>query len=219
MQHADTPRHTTQENDNMATHVIIDGVRYTPAPIHEQKTDRHDLERMLTALDVRFDSDAGDNLSVREYFGRLAEEVWREEEGFSGKRPFGNSGWQPDVIAALVGAGFIGGKIDGDGQLDYGSYDRSAAESYIIELIRLAFTTPLAPARAEKTGMPPHQSRVLQEKVELDEKIGKLRSFIDGPIFERLPDAERKRLLAQGAVMDDYSMILGERIAAFTTNA
>jgi hypothetical protein len=131
----------------MATYVIIDGVRYTPAPAHLQPSEQKNAgsrERMLAALEVRFDSDAGNNLSVREYFGRLAYECWNEEEGFDGKRPFGSSGWHRDVICALVGAGFIACKIYGDGEIDYGSYDRRAAHAYMLELITLAFTAPIA---------------------------------------------------------------------------
>jgi hypothetical protein len=51
-------------------------------------------------------NDAGAN-SLREYFKNLAYMVWQEEEGFSGKRPFGNSGWQYDVYKCLKEFGIV----------------------------------------------------------------------------------------------------------------
>lgn len=63
--------------------------------------------------------------------------------------------------------------------------------------------------------MQPHQERVIAEKAELDEKIGKLQTFGAGPVFHSLPVEEQERLHAQFSVMQDYSSILGERIAAF----
>lgn len=87
--------------------VIIDGVAYAPVP---------DVpEVSATALDVRFDSDAGDNLSVREYLRTLLIHLWDQGDSFSGKRPFGNNGWEHDLYAPLVKAGFIAGVVDEDG--------------------------------------------------------------------------------------------------------
>ncbi len=58
------------------------------------------------ALDITFYCDDLDQeMSVREYFKALLSVLWDEEEGFSGKRPFGNSGWQSDVGNALEVAG------------------------------------------------------------------------------------------------------------------
>jgi hypothetical protein len=77
---------------------------------------------------------------------------------------------------------------------------------------------PVAPA-TKKTIMTyaPHQQRVVDEKAELNEKLGKLHDFIqDNPIFKTLPEDEQKRLQRQDLVMAEYSQILGERIEAFT---
>jgi crAss001_48 related protein len=64
--------------------------------------------------------------------------------------------------------------------------------------------------------MQPHQQRVVDEKTELDTKLDKLKAFImDSPIFKTLPVDEQKRLNAQYDVMEQYSKILKERIAAF----
>jgi len=62
----------------------------------------------------------------------------------------------------------------------------------------------------------PHQQRVIDEKKELDEKLGKLLSFFQSPIFVSLAEAERVRLRCQARFMEGYSAVLGERIEAFT---
>ena len=121
----------------MAIMVMIDGVRYMPAPAHEQPGNEVGDERrarMAAALSVRFNSDAGDGLTVRQYLCRLLADVWRDGECFDGKRPFGNSGWQSEVITALVDAGFIAG---GDKRSD-----KANAMAYVVDLIVLMATEP-----------------------------------------------------------------------------
>ncbi len=60
-----------------------------------------------------------------------------------------------------------------------------------------------------------YQQRVVAEKKELDEKLGKLLSFFQTPIFAGLSDAEKSRLRNQARFMDGYAAVLEERIAAF----
>jgi hypothetical protein len=49
-------------------------------------------------LDLKFKSeDLHKTITIRNYFKELLLTLWKEEEGFSGKRPFGNSGWQKEV--------------------------------------------------------------------------------------------------------------------------
>lgn len=43
---------------------------------------------------------------MRDYFRRLAIQVYIEDEGFSGKRPFGNSGWSAEIEDPVIEAGF-----------------------------------------------------------------------------------------------------------------
>lgn len=76
------------------------------------------VERVDAALAVRFDSDAGDGLSLREWLVALARKVWQEGEGFSGKRPWGNSGWDWDPVPALINAGLLAGRLDEDGYVE-----------------------------------------------------------------------------------------------------
>lgn len=58
------------------------------------------------------------NVPLAEYLRLILIAVWEENEQFSGKRPFGNGGWQFDVYKALVKAELIEGKFDEDGYLD-----------------------------------------------------------------------------------------------------
>ena len=65
--------------------------------------------------------------------------------------------------------------------------------------------------------MQPHQQRVIDEKKELNEKLSKLKTFIEvSPIFKSLHPDERNRLKHQFDVMTEYSNILSQRITAFT---
>ena len=64
--------------------------------------------------------------------------------------------------------------------------------------------------------MQPHQQRVVDEKTELDDKLTKLMSFIEGnTVYAGLPEDEQKRLKEQAIFMRGYSDVLAERIAAF----
>lgn len=60
-----------------------------------------------------------------------------------------------------------------------------------------------------------HQQRVVAEKAELDDRLGKLQAFFQGPIFPTLPEAERALLRCQALFMTGYSAVLGDRIQAF----
>jgi hypothetical protein len=59
-----------------------------------------------------------DAATVRDYLIALLHEVWREEEGFSGKRPFGNSSWQFDLYVPMARARWIELTLDEDGYID-----------------------------------------------------------------------------------------------------
>jgi hypothetical protein len=63
--------------------------------------------------------------------------------------------------------------------------------------------------------MQPHQERVVVERDELSEKIGKLRTFTNGAVFSTLPYEERGLLTRQYLAMSNYLDILNRRIEAF----
>lgn len=44
--------------------------------------------------------------TVKGYLQALLYALWAEGEGFSGKRPFGNSGWEYDLTEPLIEKGF-----------------------------------------------------------------------------------------------------------------
>ena len=62
----------------------------------------------------------------------------------------------------------------------------------------------------------PHQIRVVAEKRELDERLQRLVAFMGTATFAELPEAEQARLTRQRDLMAQLSMVLGERIAAFS---
>ena len=70
---------------------------------------------------------------------------------------------------------------------------------------------------AKEAVVRPHQQRVVAEKAELDDKRGKLFTFMNSKNFFSLCDeAERNRMDAQANAMARYSEALESRIAAFT---
>ena len=63
--------------------------------------------------------------------------------------------------------------------------------------------------------MQPFQQRVIDEKLELDEKITKLAVFRTTSLFDSIDPSEQSRMTDQEVTMREYSRILGERIAFF----
>ena len=111
--------------------VTIDGVDYVPATEHEPS------DIVLQALDARFDSAAGDNLTIRDYLHKLLWDLWAKGECFNSKRPFGNSGWECDLYTPLVAHGLVAGSVDEDGHIE--DVDRQAADDLVFEMINAVF--------------------------------------------------------------------------------
>lgn len=85
-------------------------------------------------LDTKIEHDDFDSdLTIRGYFRELLLTLWREGEGFSGKRPFGNSGWQHDLYAPLIRLGQVSGEFDEHGYIEY--CDDEEADKLILKLI------------------------------------------------------------------------------------
>ena len=83
------------------------------------------------------ENDAGAE-TLADYFKILLLTLWEEGEGFSGKRPFGNSGWKYEVYYCLVYNNLVEGEID----LEYGdliSFDKDLADEYIYKYLRGLF--------------------------------------------------------------------------------
>lgn len=73
--------------------------------------------------------------------------------------------------------------------------------------------TPTEPA------LPPHQQRVLDEKIELDVKLSNLLAFFGSEIYKSLPGQDQHLLQQQSVSMEHYSEILGMRIEGFGITA
>lgn len=80
-------------------------------------------------LDIAMSTNDAKARTVRDYLKALLREVWVQEESFSGKRPFGNSGWQGEVAAALIKAKTIPGELDSDGYVN--RYDQSQMDEAV----------------------------------------------------------------------------------------
>lgn len=112
--------------------VIIDGKKYVEELNNNTKSYEH-IE-IYSALDVQFYSDdLAQDITIREYLKALLETLWIEDEGFSGKRPLGNSGWKYQIYAALIKYGFIPGDLDEDGYVD--NVDTKTADEFVLKLI------------------------------------------------------------------------------------
>lgn len=83
-----------------------------------------------------------DVITISDYLKELLYTLISEGEGFSGKRPFGNSGWECDLASALVFGGAIKGEIE---SYDVGTeYEHSEACSYSFKDVREAMNKAIA---------------------------------------------------------------------------
>lgn len=85
----------------------------------------------LAILDLPMGDNDANAATVRGYLKALLTKLWEEDEGFSGKRPFGNSGWSRELYFPLVKAGRVKGEID---TVDtYGGVEQECLEEYDAE--------------------------------------------------------------------------------------
>lgn len=100
-------------------------------------------EMLHQVLHCPMDDNDARATTIGGYLGSLLVELWRANEGFSGKRPFGNSGWQWDVYKALVKNGLAEGTVfddDGYEELEDFTYEaEQAADELIIQAIQFAY--------------------------------------------------------------------------------
>jgi hypothetical protein len=88
---------------------------------------------MKNILEIPMQENDAEAATIGDYFRSLLKEIWTEGEGFSGKRPFGNSGWECDLYVALVKAGVVDGKLDSEGYLE--KCDEAKANTVIMKAI------------------------------------------------------------------------------------
>lgn len=87
----------------------------------------------MNVLDCPMGHNDAQASTIRGYLKELLHQLWEHGEGFSGKRPFGNSGWEYEIYTALIAAGLVEGKLDSDGYLE--EVDRDAADTLIASAI------------------------------------------------------------------------------------
>lgn len=75
-----------------------------------------------------------EQITILEFLKRLMLELWSEEDGFDGKRPFGNSGWTWSVYTALVKHGALPGSLDSEGFLEM-NFDEDGAKKYLLDVL------------------------------------------------------------------------------------
>lgn len=80
------------------------------------------------------ENDAG-AATIGDYLRELLKLVWLEGEGFSGKRPFGNSSWEYEIYIALVSAGAVHGTTDRDGDFELDDHNIQLANQLIVDAI------------------------------------------------------------------------------------
>lgn len=67
---------------------------------------------------IVFNHDEIGPTTIKGYLKTILLRLWNEGEGFSSKRPFGNSCWEFDLYLPLIKAGVVEGIIDENGYLD-----------------------------------------------------------------------------------------------------
>jgi len=83
------------------------------------------------------DDDFDDDMTIRGYFHLLLKTMWEKGERFSGMRPFGNSGWEYNLLKPLIQANVISGELDEDGLIEFA--DEKKGKKIILELIAACF--------------------------------------------------------------------------------
>jgi hypothetical protein len=93
---------------------------------------------------VFYSNDLDRELSIKDWWIEIMTALWDEQEGFSGKRPLGNSGWYGDPLYALIRDGLLKGSFKEEREFHNGewttyhevtNYDRDAYDKLMREAI------------------------------------------------------------------------------------
>ncbi len=69
------------------------------------------IDNILMVLDTIIEHPDEGDTTLRQYLQLLLKTLFRESDGFSGKRPLGNSGWEIALAVGLVKAKLLKGKL------------------------------------------------------------------------------------------------------------
>jgi hypothetical protein len=92
---------------------------------------------MDTILDVKMQDNDANAETIGDYLVALLATLWKEGEGFSGKRPFGNSGWEYELYIVLVKNDIVSGSFDEYDDLE--DVDTEKADRIIQEAIKCLY--------------------------------------------------------------------------------
>lgn len=70
-----------------------------------------------------YSDDLGKDVTVKDWLKEILLTLLEEREGFSGKRPLGNSNWTGDLEKALVEHKIIKGTLDEEGYLEDADFE------------------------------------------------------------------------------------------------
>jgi hypothetical protein len=110
--------------------------------LHDSNQDATDCTTTPAAaphliLDLPMGRNDADAATIREYLIALLARVWDQCDDFSGKRPFGMSGWCYEVYEPLVRAGVVAGTIvEEDGCTEVEVDDHRQADRIIADAIQ-----------------------------------------------------------------------------------
>lgn len=88
----------------------------------------------MNVVDCPMEPNDAEAETIGDYLRALLLELWYEGEGFSGKRPFGDSSWEYDLYKALGQAGLIDITFDDDGYVD--EVDSATADKLVAAAIK-----------------------------------------------------------------------------------
>jgi hypothetical protein len=104
----------------------------------KNKLSIEDIEKWLNRPSVHLSQDTGLKIPTgRNYIKLLLLTLWEEKESFSGKRPFGNSGWDYYIAASLIEIFPNLGKLNEDGYVD--EVDDDLVNDYVAQIIEYIF--------------------------------------------------------------------------------
>lgn len=91
---------------------------------------REDIDMNIFDVPMTY---GGEEKTIGDFFRECLVQLWLENEGFSGKRPLGDSGWDWEIYEALAWAGLIGAEFDEFGEME--SCDEQMANDLIFKAL------------------------------------------------------------------------------------